>query len=99
MFHTHQPYTSALTCMKGKNRQLRMIHQNCLRYYQSIVYKDTFSGLVDNNTEGIEIANYIKKGGKRARAIMMANHGVTMIGSNCAEALEDLYYLERAAMV
>ena len=76
-----------------------MIHQNCLRYYQSIVYKDTFSGLVDNNTEGIEIANYIKKGGKRARAIMMANHGVTMIGSNCAEALEDLYYLERAAMV
>ena len=76
-----------------------MIHQNCLRYYQSIVYKDSFAGLVDNDKEGIDIANHIKNGGKRARAIMMANHGVTMIGSNCAEALEDLYYLERAAMV
>ena len=30
------------------------------------------------------------------KALMMGNHGITVIGETVAEAFEDLYYLEKA---
>jgi ribulose-5-phosphate 4-epimerase/fuculose-1-phosphate aldolase len=44
--------------------------------------------------EGLRIAS--KLGNKKA--MFLANHGVVVVGPNVAEAFDDLYYLERAAM-
>ena len=45
--------------------------------------------------EGRRIAS--KLGNKKV--IFLANHGVVVVGPNVAEAFDDLYYLERAAML
>ncbi|KAK3288290.1 hypothetical protein CYMTET_4229 [Cymbomonas tetramitiformis] len=93
VLHTHQPYASALCCLK--NGKMEMVHQNCLRFHNDIAYDPDFNGLVMEENEGQRLAKVM--GGKRV--LLHSNHGIIVVGASAAEAWDDLYYFERAAEV
>ena len=95
VIHTHMPYATALTSLENNNcEQLAFVNQNALPFFGRIAYDDEYHGLVNDREEGNRIARKLR--GKCA--LFMANHGVTVIGRNVAEAWHELYYLERACM-
>lgn len=93
VLHTHMPYATALTSIRGT--RLEPISQNALRYYDDVAYDDLYNGLVHDNAEGDRLAAAL--GDKRV--LFLANHGVIVVGRTVAEAFDDLYYLERACQV
>ena len=93
IMHTHMPYASALCCVQGG--RLEMCHQNSLRFWNDVAYDDAFNGLVFDAAEGDRMAE--KMGSKRV--MFHSNHGVMVACGSVAEAMEHLYYLERAAQV
>ena len=92
ILHTHMPYATALTLVEGG--RLHWCHQNALRFWGRVAYDDTYAGVALDAAEGERIARSV--GG--CDILFMANHGVTVLGSNMAWAFDDLYYLERACM-
>ncbi|MBF0279953.1 MAG: aldolase [SAR324 cluster bacterium] len=92
VLHTHMPYTTSLTLLE--DGRLQMCEQNALMFDDRIAYDDDYGGLALDSQEGERIAG--KLGEKSV--LMLANHGVITTGPNVAEAFNDLYYLERAAM-
>ena len=71
-----------------------MAEQNALMFDQRIAYDDDYQGLAMDPTEGERMAAKIGN-----RSIMfLASHGVVVTGPTVADAFNDLYYLERAAM-
>lgn len=93
VLHTHMPYATALACRDGG--RLAMCSQNALRYFGRIVYDDAYGGLALDGEEGARIARSMAD----ADILFLRNHGVIVTGASVAWALDDLYYLERAAMV
>jgi ribulose-5-phosphate 4-epimerase/fuculose-1-phosphate aldolase len=91
--HAHMPYATAL-CLLEKGR-LEWCSQNALRFYGRIAYDTVYNGLALDDAEGDRICAALAK----ADVLFMANHGVLVCGSSIANVLDDLYYLERAAMV
>jgi len=92
VLHTHQPYATAL-CLLEDGR-LEMCEQNALMFDERIAYDDDYEGLALDLDEGDRLA--LKLGNRSV--LMMASHGVLVTGPSVAEAFNDLYYLERAAM-
>ncbi len=92
VLHTHMPYATALTLLEGG--RLEMCEQNALSFDERIAYDDDYDGLALDCDEGDRLAR--KLGNKSV--CFMANHGILVAGANVAEAFNDLYYLERAAM-
>jgi ribulose-5-phosphate 4-epimerase/fuculose-1-phosphate aldolase len=92
VLHTHMPFTTALTLVDGG--RLEWCNQNALRFYDRIAYDDTYNGVALDEAEGERIARQLQ--GKDV--MLMASHGVTVVGKTIAWAFDDLYYLERAAM-
>jgi ribulose-5-phosphate 4-epimerase/fuculose-1-phosphate aldolase len=92
VLHTHMPYTTSLTLLEGG--RLEMCEQNALMFDDRIAYDDDYLGLALDGAEGDRLA---LKLGNRA-ILLMASHGVLVTGASVAEAFNDLYYLERAAM-
>ena len=90
VLHTHMPYATALTAIKGG--ELRQVHQNSTRFLDQCAYDRTFDGLAFDMNEGKRLAETMGE----KRVLFMAHHGVVVVGPNVAEALDDLYYLERA---
>ncbi len=90
--HTHMPYATALTLLEGG--RLEMCEQNALSFDERIAYDDDYGGLALDCEEGDRLA--AKMGNKST--LFMASHGVLVTGPSVAEAFNDLYYLERAAM-
>lgn len=90
--HTHMPYATAL-CLR-RDPRLKMASQNAVRFHERIAYDGDYGGLALGAEEGQRIAGTL---GDKDIAFL-ANHGVVTIGPNVAEAFDDLYYLERAAM-
>jgi ribulose-5-phosphate 4-epimerase/fuculose-1-phosphate aldolase len=95
VLHTHQPYASAICCLRGDDFKLQMTHQNCLRFHDEIAYDPVFNGLVLDENEGARLASLMN--GKRV--LLHQNHGVIVCGNSVAEAFDDVYYLERACQV
>eukprot|EP00191_Tetraselmis_sp_GSL018_P009535 CAMPEP_0177602916 /NCGR_PEP_ID=MMETSP0419_2-20121207/15184_1 /TAXON_ID=582737 /ORGANISM="Tetraselmis sp., Strain GSL018" /LENGTH=286 /DNA_ID=CAMNT_0019096553 /DNA_START=582 /DNA_END=1442 /DNA_ORIENTATION=- len=93
VLHTHMPNATALCCTE--DFKLHMCHQNCLRFYDDIVYDPVFNGLVTDDNEGERIAAAMGK----KKVFMHASHGVIVCGPTVSMAFDDLYYLERAAQV
>mmetsp|Transcript_10231 Transcript_10231/g.33786 ORF Transcript_10231/g.33786 Transcript_10231/m.33786 type:complete len:285 (+) Transcript_10231:755-1609(+) len=93
VLHTHMPYATALTCLE--EMELKMIHQNSCRFYDEIAYDYTYNGLVLGDKEGDRLADVMKD----KRVLMHQNHGVITVGEDVATAFDELYYLERAALV
>ena len=90
VFHTHMPYATAICSLKDGT--LQMINQNCMRFFGRLTYDREYRGLVEDPKEGERISSVIGK----HTAMLMANHGVMLVGNTIAEAWHELYYLERA---
>jgi ribulose-5-phosphate 4-epimerase/fuculose-1-phosphate aldolase len=93
VLHTHQPYTTALTLLE--NGRLLPASQNALRFHGRIAYDDRYGGAADHAAEGDRLAAALE--GKDV--LLLAHHGVVVVGTSIAKAFDDLYFLERAAMV
>ena len=72
---------------KGRMPRLRMVHQNCLRFFERIAYDDEYNGIVTDPLEGERIARALR--GKST--MFMANHGVMVTGRTVSEAWHELY--------
>eukprot|EP00658_Telonema_sp_P-2_P022085 TRINITY_DN18815_c0_g1_i3.p1 TRINITY_DN18815_c0_g1~~TRINITY_DN18815_c0_g1_i3.p1 ORF type:complete len:208 (+),score=45.80 TRINITY_DN18815_c0_g1_i3:77-700(+) len=92
VFHTHMPYATALCSIQGG--KLEMVNQNCMRFHGRLGYDPVYRGLVEDPGEGERIAEALRGN----VAMLMANHGVMVVGGTVAEAWHELYYLERACM-
>jgi len=90
VLHTHMPYATALTCVAGG--RLEPISQNALRFHERVAYDDAFGGMALDVDEGDRICAAL---GDRP-VLFMANHGVTVVGGDVAEAFDRLYFLEKA---
>jgi len=88
--HTHMPYATAL-CML-ENPRLEMAVQSAIGFYDDIAYEEAYNGLAFDSTEGERLVRAL--GDKSV--LMLANHGVLVVGRSAAEAFERLYFLERA---
>ncbi|KFM81080.1 Adducin-related protein, partial [Stegodyphus mimosarum] len=93
VMHTHMPYATALTCLH--NPEVLMIHQNSARFHNRIAYDTSYGGLGDSFLEGKRLAQVI--GNKDV--LFMCNHGVMTVAQSIAIAFDNMYYLERAAMI
>ena len=93
VLHTHMPYATALTSIEGG--RIEMCTQNAFRYWDRIAYDDTYGGVALSNDEGERMCRAM--GTKDI--LFLRNHGVIVSGPTVAQAYDDLYYLERAAMV
>ena len=93
VFHTHQPFASALTRLEEP--QILPIGQTELGTSVHTAYDDLYTGPAYDPAEGERLAGAI---GERT-VLMMANHGVLTVGRSIAEAYDRLYYLERVAQV
>jgi ribulose-5-phosphate 4-epimerase/fuculose-1-phosphate aldolase len=93
IMHAHMPYATALTLLEGG--RLEWCSQNAVRFYGRTAYDTVYNGLALDDAEGDRICNALAK----ADVLFMANHGVLVCGDTIANVFDDLYYLERAAMV
>jgi len=91
-FHTHQPYTTAISCLTGQASRLQMVHQNSVRFHNQVSYWDGYEGFGDVHDEGDRIAMAMND----KRVLLARNHGIVVWGPNIAEAWDDLYYFEQA---
>jgi ribulose-5-phosphate 4-epimerase/fuculose-1-phosphate aldolase len=92
-FHTHMPYSTALTMVEGD--PLIWAGQTSLKFYGRVAVDDEYNGLALDEAEGDRIANAMGD----ADIVFMRNHGVMVTAPTIAMAWDDLYYLERAAEV
>jgi ribulose-5-phosphate 4-epimerase/fuculose-1-phosphate aldolase len=93
ILHTHMPYATTVTTLEDP--EIKPIDQNCLRFFGRVAYDDNYGGLALSMDEGERLARAI--GDKSV--LMMANHGVIVVGESIAEAFDELYYLEKACQV
>ena len=87
------PYATALTVLEGG--RLQWCSQNAVRFYGRTAYDTVYNGQALDDAEGDRICGALAK----ADVLFMANHGVLVCGDSIANVFDDLYYLERAAMV
>ncbi|SIS93149.1 class II aldolase/adducin family protein [Neptunomonas antarctica] len=90
ILHVHSTYATALSTLKDP--RILPIDNNTARFYERIAYDTNFGGNAITDDEGRRIMNTFA--GKKA--LMMGNHGISVIGETVAEAFEELYYLEKA---
>jgi ribulose-5-phosphate 4-epimerase/fuculose-1-phosphate aldolase len=90
IMHTHMPYATALSMIEGG--RLEQVSQTSLRFYDGVAYDEEYNGLAMQLDEGERLCKVLD--GKRV--LLMANHGITVVGPSVAEAFEDLYFFERA---
>jgi len=93
VLHTHMPYATALTSITGG--RIEMCTQNAFRFWNRIAYDEQYSGVALGNDEGDRMCRAL--GDKDI--LFLRNHGVIVTGRSVAQAYDDLYYLERTAMV
>jgi len=93
VLHTHMPYATALTSIR--DGRIEMCTQNAFRYWDRIAYDDEYAGVALSNDEGERMCRAMA--GKPI--LFLRNHGVIVSGPTVAQTYDDLYYLERAAMV
>ena len=92
VLHLHPPYLTALSLME--NGRMELSHHNDLLLYDRIAYDDEAHGPVHDSDEGDRIAAIM--GDKTI--LLMANHGVTVVGPTVHEAFDELHQAERTCM-
>ena len=93
LMHTHQPHVLALAMVEGG--RLEAASQNALRFCHRIAYDGDYRGVALEEDEGDRVARAMDG----TDILVMGNHGVMVGGPHVAKTYDDLYYLERAAMV
>jgi ribulose-5-phosphate 4-epimerase/fuculose-1-phosphate aldolase len=91
VMHTHMPYATALTGLAEMG--ILPINQSSMRFVRRFATLDTYGGLALDAAEGDRIVAAFRD----KDVLLMANHGVTVIGEDVARCIYDLHYLEIAA--
>jgi ribulose-5-phosphate 4-epimerase/fuculose-1-phosphate aldolase len=92
VMHVHPPYLTALALIDGGRMELS--HHNDLVLYDRIAYDDAATGPAHEVAEGDRIAQAL--GDKTI--LVMANHGVTVVGPTIQDAFDELHQAERTCM-
>ncbi len=92
IMHLHSPYATALACLEDST--MYPIDMNTMRFFGRVALDDQFSGMALSDAEGRRVAQIL--GGDKT-VLLMANHGVLVIGPTVAAAFDEFYYFERAA--
>jgi ribulose-5-phosphate 4-epimerase/fuculose-1-phosphate aldolase len=92
VMHLHSKYATALACLQDPT--MYPIDMNTMRFFGRVAVDSGFSGMALSDSEGDRVAGLLD-GGKSV--LLMANHGVLVIGATVAAALDEMYYFERAA--
>jgi ribulose-5-phosphate 4-epimerase/fuculose-1-phosphate aldolase len=92
VMHLHPKYATALACLEDPT--LYPIDMNTMRFFGRVAVDGEFSGMALSDSEGDRVADLMGEG---KSVLLMANHGVLVIGPHVAAALDELYYFERAA--
>lgn len=79
-------------CVKGG--RLKNIHQNSMIFHNRISYDLGYGGIPD-----CDESEHIAKAFDGKNICILGNHGVAAVGTRVCDVFNDLYYLERAAMV
>jgi len=93
VFHTHMPYATALSLTVGGFDS--KLSQNAMLFHNHVATL-AYGGLVDAAEEGCRFGEVI---GDNINVVMLANHGVMVIGTDVADAWKKLYFFERACQV
>jgi ribulose-5-phosphate 4-epimerase/fuculose-1-phosphate aldolase len=93
VLHTHMPYATALTSIR--DGRIEMCTQNAFRYWNRIAYDEAYAGVALSAEEGDRMCSALRD----KDILFLSNHGVIVCGRTVADAYDDLYYLERTAMV
>ena len=92
VLHLHSKYSTVLGCLA--DARMPAIDMNTARFHGRVVIDESFAGMALNDNEGDRVAGLLESG---KTVVLMANHGVLVIGRTVAEAFDELYYFERAA--
>ena len=92
VMHLHSKYATALACLADPT--LLPIDKNTMRFFGRVALDANFTGMALCDREGDRVADLLA-GGKSV--LLLANHGVLVIGSSVAAAFDEMYYFERAA--
>jgi ribulose-5-phosphate 4-epimerase/fuculose-1-phosphate aldolase len=92
VMHLHSPYATALACLDDPT--MLPIDMNTMRFYGRVVVDSEFSGMALSDHEGDRIAALMAVD---KTVLLLANHGVLVIGPTVAAAFDEMYYFERAA--
>jgi ribulose-5-phosphate 4-epimerase/fuculose-1-phosphate aldolase len=92
VMHLHSKYATALACLADPT--LYPIDMNTMRFFGRVAYDSGFAGMALSDGEGDRVADLLTHG---RTVLLMANHGVLVIGASVAAAFDELYYFERAA--
>jgi ribulose-5-phosphate 4-epimerase/fuculose-1-phosphate aldolase len=92
VMHLHPKYATALSSLEDST--LYPIDMNTMRFFGRVALDGEFSGMALSDSEGDRVADLMDEG---KTVLLMANHGVLVIGPHVAAAFDDLYYFERAA--
>ena len=92
VMHLHSKYATALGCLADST--LYPIDINAARFYGRVALDTEFSGMALSVEEAARQAALLLDG---KSVLLMANHGVLVVGATVADAFDELYYFERAA--
>jgi ribulose-5-phosphate 4-epimerase/fuculose-1-phosphate aldolase len=90
ILHSHCPYAVSLSMLA--DGQLRNFGQQSLRFHGMVAYYVEHQGVA--HSDDVAGAMVAALGDKRV--LMLAHHGVIVVGRSVAQAFDDLYFLERA---
>jgi ribulose-5-phosphate 4-epimerase/fuculose-1-phosphate aldolase len=91
IMHLHSKYATALACLADPI--MYPIDMNTMRFFGRVALGN-FSGMALSDDEGDRVAD-LMVGDKTV--LLLANHGVLVIGPSVAAAFDEMYYFERAA--
>jgi ribulose-5-phosphate 4-epimerase/fuculose-1-phosphate aldolase len=92
VMHLHSRYATALACLEDPT--LYPVDMNTMRFFGRVALDTGFSGMALSDAEGDRVAALMGGG---ATVLLMANHGVMVVGPTVAQTFDELYYFERAA--
>lgn len=92
IFHTHQPYATALSMLEDGRLQFAL--QATCRFSGRLAYDSDYSGVALDEDTAMRVVNTVGT----AEVLILGNHGVVTIAPTIAQAWDDLYFLERTAM-
>ncbi|HEU0223196.1 MAG TPA: class II aldolase and adducin N-terminal domain-containing protein [Paracoccaceae bacterium] len=90
--HVHAVHATVLACLQDS--RLPPLDQNCAMFFNRVAIDTDYGGLAFE-AEAARVCTLLADPAKQV--LVMGNHGVMVVGSTVAEALNRLYYFERAA--
>jgi ribulose-5-phosphate 4-epimerase/fuculose-1-phosphate aldolase len=90
IMHLHPRNATVIAALADSS--IPPIDQNTMRFYGRVAQDEAYGGMALCEEEGDRLAKVI--GDKPV--LMMGNHGVMVVAPTIAQALDEMYYLERA---